>query len=115
MIRLLCFLVLATLSLVAPAYAGTAVNGTKLLALCESEKADDQSLCTGYIMSIGDVLSDQTIYRGRACLPPTTSIDQLHQLVVLFLKSNPQHLEKVSGANLAALAMMHAYPCKEGS
>ncbi len=95
--------------------AGTAVNGDRLLAWCQSKNPDEQSTCLGYVMSVADILSDQTIYQGRACLPPTTTADELRRLVVLFLSSNPQHLEKASGANLAALAMMHAYPCKEGT
>ncbi len=115
MTRVLSVLALALMTLSLPAHAGTAVNGARLQAWCESENVGDRSLCMGYILSVGDILNDQTFYHGLACLPPTTSGEQLHELVVLFLKANSQHLEKVSGANLVALAMMHAYPCKEGS
>lgn len=111
MTRLLPLVLLALVSLALPAHAATAVNGTRLQAWCESDKAEDQSICLGYILSVGDILNDQTIYKGRACLPPSTSSDQLRQLVIAFLRANGKLLEGVSGANLAALAMIDAYPC----
>ncbi len=111
MIRFLAIVLFAAMSFTLPARAGTAVNGTRLLAWCESDKADERSMCLGYIISVGDVLNDQTIYKGRACLPPTTSIEQLQQLVVAFLRGNEKLLAGASGSNLAALAMMDAFPC----
>lgn len=112
MYRFVLPLMLAFAFLPAPSHAGTAVNGAKLMTWCESTNDDELSTCMGYILSVGDVLNDQTIFQGRACLPPTTTSNELRQLVLLFLHANQQHLEKASGANLAALAMIHAYPCK---
>lgn len=112
MIRLLAFLLLAVTSLPLPAQAGTAVTGTRLKAWCESTNVDELSTCVGYILSVGDILSDQKVYDGRACLPPGTTADEMRQLTILFLRANPKLLETTSGANLVALAMIHAYPCQ---
>ncbi len=111
MIRLLLAFILALAPFALPAKAGTAVTGTRLLAWCNSGAAEDQKYCLGYILSVGDILNDQTIYKGRACLPSTLSADQLQQTVVAFLRANANLLDGTSGANLAALAMMDAFPC----
>lgn len=111
MIRLLAFLVLAVIAVSMPARAGTAVSGARLKSWCESRNVDEISTCLGYVLSVGDILNDQMIYGGRACVPLATSADEIRQLVVLFLRANAQLLETASGANLVALAMIHAYPC----
>ncbi|MBN9527549.1 MAG: hypothetical protein J0H82_15165 [Alphaproteobacteria bacterium] len=111
MTRLLALLLLTVIAMPMPARAGTAVNGARLKAWCESSNVDEISTCLGYILSVGDILNDQKIYEGRACIPVATSADEMRQLVVLFLRTNPQLLDTASGANLAALAMIHAYPC----
>ncbi len=113
--RFIAALLFALALMATPAQAGIAINGTRLLAWCNSNTPADTALCNGYILAVGDILNDQTVYQGRACLPPTTNVDELRELVLLFLRANAQHLDKTSGANLVALAMMHAYPCKESS
>lgn len=111
MIRFALATILAIAAFAPHAQAGTAVNGTRLLAWCNSGNAEDQRLCLGYIMSVGDILDAQTIFKGRACLPTTLSVEQLQQTVLAFLRANASLLDGASGANLAALAMMDAFPC----
>lgn len=113
--RFIAALLFALPLMAAPAQAGIAINGTRLLAWCNSDTPEDTALCNGYIVAVGDVLNDQIIFEGRACLPATTTVEELRTLVLLFLRANAAHLDKTSGANLAALAMAHAYPCKSGS
>lgn len=110
---LLILLLLALGALPRPAEAATAIMGKALLAWCESDKMEDQSACIGYLLGIGDILSDQTVYQGRACLTGTISGEDLRKLYILFLRVNPQLAENTSGANIAALAMMEAFPCKD--
>ncbi len=110
---LLALCLIAAAALPARAHAFTAVNGTRLLGWCESDKAADQSACMGYLTGVGDILNDQTIFQGRACLPPTTTSADLRNLIVLFIRANRNLAESASGANLAALAMIEAYPCKD--
>lgn len=113
MYRFVLLVLLAFALLPAPSHAGTAINGTRLMTWCESTNVDELSTCIGYILSVGDILSDQKIYDGRACLPPGTSGDEMRQLTVLFLRANTKLLDTTSGANLVALAMIHAYPCQK--
>lgn len=91
--RLALLFLLAVTSAAMPVQAGTAVNGTRLLAWCNSGAADDQKLCYGYFLAVGDILNDQTIYEGRACLPATLSAEQLRQTVLAFLRANAALLE----------------------
>jgi len=82
-----------------------------LLSWCESENPQDLAACTGYLVGIGDILDSQTVFEGRACIAKTLTSDDLRKLFILFLRVNPEMAEKTSGANIAALALIEAYPC----
>jgi hypothetical protein len=83
----------------------TFMTGNKLVEFC---KAPD-GICIGYITGIADYVSQQP--NKRICLPLTSTVRQLTEVVNQWLKDNPQHLH-YAAAGLIELALYEAFSCK---
>ena len=94
------------------------ITGEKLLQLCSSPHG--KLICEGYISGMADAIAraekDMSPTQGRsfagsACIPDATTADQMHAVVVSFLRAHP---ETASGpAAIPAYDALHgAFPCK---
>lgn len=97
--------------------SGAIMTGNKLLDYCSSPLGTLESgVCNGYVAAIYDVLlapaAASAIIKGWfACIPPGATLGQLRDVVVAYLRNNPQHRHYGAPA-LAALALALAFPCR---
>jgi hypothetical protein len=106
--------VLASLTVMAvPAHAAF-MTGKVLLGLCTSSKADDQFACENYIAGVIDyhilVRSLGTAPSVDFCLPRTVRMQQIKQVVQVYLTQRPEQHGFVA-APAVALALYGTFPC----
>ncbi len=81
-------------------------SGNDLLEYCEKEKGSfDRGVCGGYIIGVVDNSGTQI------CLPDGVIVGQLQDVVVQFLKNNPNS-RHYTGSSIVALSLKKAFPCK---
>ena len=102
----------------APSFAVFGLPGNDLLALCESKSEMNKKSCFFYIEGVLDGLATmqmaleyQKSIKGPICIPEKVEPLQLHDVVVQYLKKNPQERHKPATL-LGFLAIDDAYPCK---
>jgi hypothetical protein len=119
---LLPLLLLAALSSVAAARPAQAAkfSGAYLLQLCELKDGKEvvkggSAACQSYISGILDyhlVLQSLKIApKLDVCVPPDVSLNQLHAIVLNYLRANPQH-DGFIAAPAVLLAIYQVYPCR---
>lgn len=90
----------------------TYYDGDTLYAECTGEP-DARNRCLGYVTGVADVLA-AAVVRGDvtiACLPPEVAGDQARDVVVNFLRDNPQS-RRYPAASQVELALSNAFPCR---
>ena len=122
--RSLCLVLTAALIAVlsaAPRPAAAAkFSGAYLLQLCE-KKADGReqirgghAACQSYISGVLDyhaVLQSLKIApRLDICVPSSVSLNDLHEIVLGYLRTNPQH-DGFIAAPAVTMALFEVYPC----
>ena len=111
--RILALSAVLWLALASPGEA--AQTGKDLKAICEDQTPNLQGVCVGYILGIADIMTqfshDGGYFLGfRACMPEI-SVVQAQGVVVKFLNSHPDRLDR-AGFSLIARALAEAYPCQ---
>ena len=100
------FLIIALLVLgIAPAKAQKSVwlNGNDFFTQCTSDNLSVQMMCSAYIAGVMDATNS-------ICMPLTTTLKQTRDIVVKYLKENPQvrHHEAV---RLVQNSLAPVFPC----
>ena len=87
------------------------VDGPRLMSLCS---AHDVGQCDGYLAGFADAIAMQheSSAKGKpiACVPVAVTTAQMREVVVKYLRNNPQSREE-RGADLTARAFAAAFPC----
>ena len=83
------------------------LTGNKLHEFCTNNQMD--AFCSGYIIGAADVLS--TLSTKRSCVPQGVNGEQVRDVVKRFLRLNPQ-VRHEPGAQVVAMALSDAFPCK---
>jgi Rap1a immunity proteins len=97
--------------------AGTFQSGNDLLRKCESADPathySDDAFCLAYIEGVMDTIGEGLEIRGLpACPAPyTAEAGQLKDIVVQYLKAQPQ-IRHIPAADSVALAIFKAFPCR---
>jgi hypothetical protein len=97
------------------ALAEEAFVGTELLQLCSSQKQDDSTRCSTYIMGFTDGLAASRAMSAtgmRHCFPPNLVISKVRTAVEKYLSDHPERLN-LGAANLVAVAVSESFPCKK--
>ena len=99
------------------------VDGNKLYENCSSSEVWKAAVCAGYIAAVSDggsleaqVLAPPrmgigNLLGGTAWCQPITNLEQVKDIVIMFLRDNHQ-IRHQPGAGLVALALSKAFPCK---
>ncbi len=80
-------------------------SGNTLLETCEAS----QDLCSGYVLGVIDTEFLHNSKNSLLCLPKVNS-KQLTDVVVKYLKSNPEYRHTIASSNVLS-ALVRAYPC----
>jgi Rap1a immunity proteins len=107
-----------TASQVSPQRTPDIRNGNGLLEACGSDEGGlDSGLCVGYIEGAtdgldvaNDVLERRYGVPRPFCVPAGATVGQRHDIVVKYLKDNPDKRHNES-ALLIGLALHEAWPC----
>jgi hypothetical protein len=96
-----------------------AMSGRELRDACEYdpdgdlEEAKKAMICVHYIAGVADTLGffqgNGSIPKG-ACIPEETSIGELQDIALDYLKRNPKELEYIA-SSLVLYAWVEAFPC----
>ncbi|HEY1794833.1 MAG TPA: Rap1a/Tai family immunity protein [Stellaceae bacterium] len=96
-----------------PARAGIE-DGTALYRYCSATIGAFEMYCFGYVDS---VVNDMRIYGSvhgyRACLPTLLEDNQRRDIIVAFLRRNPE-AARSDATGLIARALAEAFPCPLG-
>jgi hypothetical protein len=100
-----------SLSLWAPASLAKVRDGDQLLQQCTATIGAHVNFCFGYIDAVVDLLLENDRIDGfSACVSSELDDPQLRNIVVKFLKDNPD-LRRLGAPNLIARALAQAFPC----
>lgn len=121
--RFVCFLILTfflTLSVSGAAQAAR-FSGKYLLDLCElgadgkESVAGGHAACQAYIAGVLDyhafLQGVKIAPRTDICVPPATSMNEIHATVLKYLKDNTQH-DGFIAAPAVTMALYQRWPCK---
>jgi hypothetical protein len=124
--RGVCIIViLLCLVLTAPGAAHAArFNGKTLLDLCEITPEGKEKIpgghaaCQAYIAGVLDyhavLQSFKIAPKIDICVPESVTMNQLHAIVLKYLKENTQH-DGFIAAPAVTMALFQAHPCKKAS
>jgi hypothetical protein len=100
-----------SLLLCAPVSLAKVRDGNQLLQQCTATIGAHVNFCFGYIDAVVDLLLENNGIDGfNACVSSELDDPQLRNLVVKFLKDNPD-LRRLGAPNLIARALAQAFPC----
>jgi Rap1a immunity proteins len=83
-----------------------AITGNDLYSLCTTERALEE-ICAGYLTGALDVFPERTF-----CPPKGTTLSQIKDVVVIFLRDHPETRHQ-RAPDLVAAAIKAAFPCKQ--
>lgn len=83
------------------------LSGNDLLQRIESSDSVNRSIALGYVMGVHDALRSVT-----HCSPTTTTSGQVHDMVHVFLITNPQH-RHASGDSIISHVLTARWPCEQ--
>jgi Rap1a immunity proteins len=83
-------------------------SGNQLLELCTSTNIGQ---CAGYVEGISDMANLSQAGKKAICMPPGTTPRQLGDVVIEYLRSNPENRQN-SAASLVYIALALGFPCK---
>src|SRR5258708_5579737 len=87
-------------------------DGNQLLQQCTATIGAHVNFCFGYIDAVVDLLLENNGIDGfSACVSSELDDPQLRNLVVKFLKDNPD-LRRLGAPNLIARALAATFPCR---
>ena len=107
MIRLSFTLACLLLSGTAFAQRVSNVNGKTLMAACTGKQAET---CDAYLDGFADAILEEGKANAAACVPRTATGTEIRDVVVTWLKANPQSQHE-HGAEITKSALAKAYPC----
>jgi hypothetical protein len=84
------------------------IDGNKLLGYCSSKATIG---CDAYLDGIADGIEAGGRAKAEACIPAAVTTPQMRDVVVKYLRNNPQTREMKAGV-LATKAFAAAFPCK---
>ena len=90
-------------------------TGNELLEACEGSEPFQQAFCLGYVTGASDVDGAEGAAfpeRRRSCVPDSVSNGQLKDVVVKYLKDNPEE-RHILAAILVVKSVAKAFPCKQ--
>ena len=90
------------------------IAGNRLIEACMSAVQRDNALCFGYVVGVSDAMqaaqaTGGALFGWQACLPPSTTAEQVTEVAV-FLIAHPE-AQQSSVSGLIAKALSDAFPC----
>lgn len=88
------------------------LTGNDLLRFCNSHEASETNMCTGYIEGVRDASMFATVSlksKPFFSVPSQVSSDQLREVIVKYLRDNPETRHKPAGL-LTIFALKEAFP-----
>jgi hypothetical protein len=83
------------------------VDGNRLMAICATK---DLGECDAYLGGVADAIEAQGRAKAEACIPTAVTGQQLRDVVLKYLRDNPQSRQMHGGA-LTIKAFSAAFPC----
>ena len=95
-----------------PGYAFFELGKSLKFKCMDDVNSHDRAFCMGYILGIADtVMEGNKINNFKACIPDSTTENEIWAVVSKALKENSGSLHYV-GDDLVAYAYQEAFPCK---
>jgi hypothetical protein len=113
--RSFCLIFALLLSGGAEAVEGTVRDGNMLFDVCQNGKpvpaleAFKMGMCVGFVTGVSD-----TLYGTTVCGPENVSVQQMVDVVKLYLTNHPER-RHLAARDLAANALTEAFPCSNQS
>jgi Rap1a immunity proteins len=109
--RVLCASIAMSLSLWAQVSLAKVRDGNQPLQQCTATIGAHVNFCFGYIDAVVDLLLENNGFDGfNACVSSELDDPQLRNIVVKFLKDNPD-LSHLGAPNLIARSLAASFPC----
>lgn len=92
---------------------GEGITGNQFIKLCNEAPRYDEGECFAYILgtyhgfTIAERLHD---VEPLTCVPNTVTMDQLSEIVIKYLRNNPQS-RHLPARGLVMIAIRNAFPC----
>lgn len=92
---------------------GEGITGNQFIKLCNESPRYDEGECFAYILgtyhgfTIAESLHD---VEPLTCVPSTVTVDQLSEVVIKYLRNNPQN-RHLPARGLVMIAIRNAFPC----
>jgi hypothetical protein len=83
------------------------VDGNHLLTYCTAKSTTP---CDAYLDGVGDGIEGEGRARADACIPKSVTTPQMRDVVVKYLRGNPQTRQMPAGV-LVTRAFSAAFPC----
>ncbi len=94
---------------------GHALTGNEIYSMCKVgpiNELNEHLVCAGYLTAVSDMLANRNVVNGFvACIPNTLGNGQGKDVVVKWLRDNPQ-VRHYPALSLVAQAWSEAFPCK---
>ena len=84
------------------------VDGNRLMAMCSTRPAGE---CDAYLSGIADAIEAEGRAKASACIPTAVTGTQLREVVLKYMRDNPQTRQAHAGA-LTIKAFSAAFPCR---
>ncbi len=84
------------------------VDGNRLLTMCTVKSPGE---CDAYLSGVADTIEAGGRAKAEACIPKAVTGTQLRDVVIKYLRSNPQTRQMKAGA-LSTKAFAAAFPCR---
>ena len=84
------------------------VDGNRLMAMCTVKSPGE---CDAYLSGVADSIEAGGRAKAEACIPAAVTGTQLRDVVIKYLRSNPQNRQMKAGA-LTTKAFAAAFPCR---
>lgn len=73
-----------------------------------SNQPASKAACLNYVLGVADTLGATR----NACLPPDVTEDTIREIVIKYLRDNPES-RHVGAASQVGISLMAAFPCKK--
>ncbi len=102
-----CAMIVVVAGVAPTAVSAYTLDGNQLFELCTAQNP----ICTGYVMGIADA-RDNDQNGISFCIPNGVSKTHLHDVVVKYLRKNPDH--RYPAPLLVSAAFAEVFQCSEG-
>jgi hypothetical protein len=91
-------------------------TGNDVLSVCTGSHTNEQLMCVSWFAGLAAGIQSVLVLTGsrRLCLPENSNVGQYRDVVLAYLRTNPERRHLLAGP-LAVVALMRAFPCPDSN